>query len=179
MQPFHQHAIKAVVHTSVFVSLDREASERGEPTAHGLLKFVKSCKFIACAYLLADVLPHLGRLSLIFQKQTVDLTLVQPCLKATVDVISLYKDTAGPQLSKVDHVIMSELKEFAIRATDAMKQDFKANVQSKYIQAVLDGLSDRFPNTSELVSFTHKSFHLKKSWPNMVRGSSKSSTSHM
>ena len=147
--------------------------------AHGLLNFVKSCKFIACAYLLADVLPHLGRLSLIFQKQNVDLTLVRPYLKATVDAISLYKDTPGPQLSKVDHVIMSELKEFAIRATDAMKQDFKANVQSKYIQAVLDGLSDRFPNMSELVSFTHKSFHLKKSWPNMVRGSSKSSTSHM
>lgn len=152
----HQHAIKAVVRTlpSLFVSLDREASEKGEPTAHGLLKFVKSYKFIACAYLLADVLPHLGRLSLIFQKQNVDLTLVQPCLKATVDAISLYKDTPGPQLSKVDHVITSELKEFDIRVTDAMKQDFKANVQSKYSQAVLDGLSDRFPNMTELEAFS-------------------------
>ena len=82
------------------------------------------------------------------------MTLVQPCLKATVDVISLYKDTPGPQLSKVDHVIMSELKEFDIRATDAMKQDFKANVQSKHIQALLDGLSDRFPNMSELEAFS-------------------------
>jgi len=99
----HQQAIKAVVRTlpSLFVSLDREASERGEPMAHGLLNFVKSYKFIACAYLLADVLPHLGRLSLIFQKQNVDLTLVRPYLKATVDAISLYKDTPGPQLSKV------------------------------------------------------------------------------
>ena len=48
----------------------------------------------------------------------------------------------------------SELKEFDIRVTDAMKQDFKANVQSKYIQAVLDGLSDRFPNMSELEAFS-------------------------
>ena len=35
-------AIKAVIPTypSILVSLDREASERGEPTAHGLLKFM-------------------------------------------------------------------------------------------------------------------------------------------
>ena len=51
-------------------------------------------------------------------------------------------------------MITSELEEFDIRATDAMKQDFKANVQSKYIQALLDGLSDRFPNMSELEAFS-------------------------
>ena len=38
----HDLAIKAVIRTypSILVSLDREASERGEPTAHGLLKFM-------------------------------------------------------------------------------------------------------------------------------------------
>ena len=40
----HENAIKAVVRTlpSLLVSLDREASESGEPTALGLYKFMKS-----------------------------------------------------------------------------------------------------------------------------------------
>ena len=74
----HDMAIKAVVRilSSLLISLDREASENSEPTAHGLLKFIKCYKFIACAYLLSDVLPHLSRLSRIFRKQDVDLSLV-------------------------------------------------------------------------------------------------------
>ena len=74
----HDMAIKALIRTlpSLFISLDREASENNEPTAHGLLKFMKTYKFVACAYLLSDVLPHLSRLSKIFHKQNVDLSLV-------------------------------------------------------------------------------------------------------
>ena len=83
----HDMAIKAVLCTlpSLFVSLDREASENEEPTAHGLLKFIKGYKFVACAYLLSDVSPHLSRLR--YFRNSVDLPLVQPCLKTTVDSI--------------------------------------------------------------------------------------------
>ena len=84
----HDMAIKAVLRTlpSLLMSLDREASGN-EPTAHGLLKFMKGYKFVACAYLLSDVLPHLSRLSKILQKQNVDFSLVQRCLKTTVNSI--------------------------------------------------------------------------------------------
>ena len=60
----HDNAIKAVIRClpSLLVSLDREASENGEPTAHGLFKFMKCYKFVASLYLLSDVLPHLSRL---------------------------------------------------------------------------------------------------------------------
>lgn len=152
----HLNGIKAVIRTllSLFVSLDREASERSEPTAQGLLKFIKSYEFIACAYLLADVLPHINRLSLTFLRQSVDLTLIQPCLQATIDSIKQYRDTPGPYLDTVDRVITSDLKDFDIRLTDAMKQDFKANVRSKYIQAIVDGLQARFPDVAELEAFS-------------------------
>ena len=83
----HDMAIEAIIRTlpSLLVSLDCEASENSEPTAHGLLKFIKCYNFVACAYLLSDVLPHLSRLSRIFQKQDVDFSLVQPCLKTAID----------------------------------------------------------------------------------------------
>lgn len=86
-----------MIHTlpSIFVSLDCEASENSEPTAHGLLNFMKSYKFVACAYLLSDILPPLSQLSLIFQKQNIDFSLVQPCLKTTIDSIKQYETTPG------------------------------------------------------------------------------------
>ena len=76
----HNNAIKALIRrlNSVLVSLDREASEKSEPTAHGLYKFMKSYKLVATPYLLSDILPHLSRLSKIFQKVNVDLSLIQP-----------------------------------------------------------------------------------------------------
>ena len=89
---------------SLLVSLDRESSENGEPTAVGLYKFMKSYKFVASVYLLSDILPHLGRLSCIFQKENVDLSLIQPYLKSTIDAIKKYEDDPGPNLSKLDEV---------------------------------------------------------------------------
>ena len=74
----HDNAIKAVIRSlpALLVSLDREASENVEPTAHGLFKFMKCYKFVATAHLLSDILPHLSRLSRIFQKEDIDLSLI-------------------------------------------------------------------------------------------------------
>ena len=117
----HDVAIKAVIHTYpvILISLDGEASERGEPTAHGLLKFMKCYKFLACAYLLSDVLHHLSR---IFQKQNIDLSLIQPCLRNVIDCIKQYRDTFRTNLSKLDAVISSELESFTITLTEKEKR---------------------------------------------------------
>ena len=135
----HDMAIKAVIHTlsSILVSLDRETSENSDPTAHGLLNFMKSYKFVACTYLLSDILPHLSRLSCIFQKQHIDLSLVQPCLKTTIDSIKQYETTPGPNLRKLDEVLSSDLKDFDITPTDVQKTEFRSSIQVKYIQAVI------------------------------------------
>ena len=61
----HENAIKAMIRSlpSLLASLEREACENGEPTPHGLYKFMKSYKFVACANVLSDVLPDISRLS--------------------------------------------------------------------------------------------------------------------
>ena len=89
----HSNAIKALIRSlpSILVSLDKEASENGEPTANGLYKFISCYKFLSTAYLLFDVLPHLSRLSRILQKENVDLLLIQPCLQTTIDTFNKYK----------------------------------------------------------------------------------------
>ena len=85
----HEHAIKAVIRIlpSLITSLEREASERDEPTAVGLVRVVKTYYFIASCYLLSLVLPHINRLSLLFQAKSVDLALLRPTLSATTEAI--------------------------------------------------------------------------------------------
>ena len=152
----HENAIKAVVRSlpSLLVSLDREASENGEPTALGLYKFMKSYKFVASVYLLSDILPHLGCLSRIFQKENVNLSLIQPCLKSTIDAIKKYEDDPGPNLSKLDEVLVTELKDFQIEATSQQKHFFKNQIQDAYIKALTEQLQDRFPNVELLDAFS-------------------------
>ena len=111
----HDNAIKALIRTlpSILVSLDREASENGEATAHGLLNFMKCYKFVACTYLLSDVLPHL-----------------QPCLKTTIDAIEQYKDSPGPNLRRLDDVLATDLKDFQIVPSDIQKEQFESTLQT-------------------------------------------------
>ena len=114
----HDMAIKAVIHTlPSLISLDREASEN-KPTAHRLLKFMKGYHFVACAYLLSDVLPHLSHLFWIFQKHC--RSLVLPCLKTAIDSIKQYETSEG-----LDQVLIADLKDFNITPTNAQKQEFK------------------------------------------------------
>lgn len=102
----------------------------------------------AFAYLLHDVLPHLSHLSQIFQKKDVDLTLIQPYLKTTIDVIKEYKERPGPALSKVNEVLTTELKDFGIAPTPAEKETFKSMQSSSGVclSIIVDELSNRFPN---------------------------------
>ena len=106
-----------------------------------MLKFAKTYNFVACTLLLADILPHLNRLSLLFQNQCVDLTLIQPCIEATKESIQQYRDNPGPHMTTIESVISaSDLKEFNIPITELAKEQFKTQVQDKYIEAVVDGL---------------------------------------
>ena len=78
--------------------------------------------------LLSDVLPHLSRLSRTFQKENVDLCHIQPCLKTTMVAIKQYLHNPGPNLSKVDHALATDLEVFQIVATYAQKEAFKSSV---------------------------------------------------
>ena len=93
----HNSACQALRSTlpSVLVSLSREASERGEPVAAGLLNMITQFKFIATLLLLCDILPHLNRLSCMFQSADLDLSLIQPQILATLEKLRQLRDTPG------------------------------------------------------------------------------------
>ena len=53
---------------SVLSSIEREASERSDAQAKGLVAFIKTHKFVASVYMQSDLVPHLASLSRAFQK---------------------------------------------------------------------------------------------------------------
>ena len=73
-------AIGSILRTlpSIIVSLERDGTERSEPTPVGLAKFVKTYYFVACCHFLHQILPHISHLSLIFQREDIDLSLIRP-----------------------------------------------------------------------------------------------------
>ena len=52
---------------AVIVSLQREGSERADPKAIGLSRLVEDWRFVACLYVMLDILPQLSILSKCFQ----------------------------------------------------------------------------------------------------------------
>ena len=146
-------AIAAIIRTlpALIASLEREATERSEPTALGLAKFVKTHYFVACCYLLHRILPHISRLSLLFQCEDIDLSLIQPALEAAIASI---EDVRTSDLHEVHDAIANELKEYTITVTDTNKQHFRERVQHKFVDAVIDQLRQRLPDCEELSAFT-------------------------
>ena len=57
--------------TAVLDALAEEVGNRKCPTAKGLYSFLATYRFISTLHLQADVLPHLARLSKLFQKDDV------------------------------------------------------------------------------------------------------------
>ena len=77
----------------------------------------------------------ISALSCIFQKD-VDLSLIQPFLKTTINSIKeiyIIIHSPGPNLSKTDRVLVTDLKRFQIVATDTQKKLSRVYIQATSI----------------------------------------------
>ena len=148
----HNSACQALRSTlpSVLVSLSREASERGEPVAAGLLNMITQLKFIATLLLLCDILPHLNRLSCMFQSADLDLSLIQPQILATLEKLRHLRDTPGDYLKS----LYSTLKDWNINMSEAALISFKCNIQKVYVDALLENITNRFPDAGIISAYS-------------------------
>lgn len=96
----HDNAIQAIRRClkSLLASLEYEVEENADLTALGLVKSIKSYLFIACVYLLSDILPQLSNLSLVFQQMNIDFSMIRPIVFATITSLQSFKTTPGYHL---------------------------------------------------------------------------------
>lgn len=74
--------------------LEREVSEKRDTVARGFIKSVKAYEFFATRDLLSDVLHHLSVLRLVFQKEDVNLSIVQPQVATTISSLKSFSETS-------------------------------------------------------------------------------------
>ena len=150
----HHAAVEALRRSlvSVLHSLDREGSERGEPTASGLLGFIRTYFFVASLSLFADVLPHLSKLFRTMQNSTFDFSIFQPVIDSCICSIECQQVTPGRYLSAVDD-LLTKLSEAGhrIRVTD---EAFENQVRKPYLTTLITNLHSRFPAVDLITAFS-------------------------
>ena len=72
-------------------------------------------------------------------------------MDATIAAVSLYK---YDDLKEVDITLSSDLKDYNIHTSDAMKDDFRKQIQEKYVTALVTQLTSRLPDVVELEAFS-------------------------
>ena len=131
----HDNAVQTLRRTlpAVLTALEREASEKEEPVAIGLVKVMKHYEFVSCLYLMCEVLPHLSHLSRLFQAEYIQLSMVWPSLNACIKSLTAYKDfTKAADVVATDSAIADELEQFDLAVSPERKEGTFANPFSTY-----------------------------------------------
>ena len=115
-----------------------------------IAKFVKTYYFVACHFL-HQILPHISHLSLIFQREDVDMSLIRPGLQFTLHRISELCD--ADFTGEVDKFIHHELKDHTIKVSSTDRTSFTEMMQTKLVDAVIQQLEHYFPECDEIDAF--------------------------
>ncbi|XP_041377598.1 zinc finger protein 862-like [Gigantopelta aegis] len=154
----HEAAVKALLLClkSVYTSLDREASERHDCQAEGLLHFTTKYNFLATLCFLGDVLPPLTILSRVFQRTELDFACMKSHLQGTAAAIRCKLDACPGKLlksirEKMDELIPIQDKLSAV--TDKQEELFTKQIFYPLLAAILEQLEQRFPDSDFLEHF--------------------------
>jgi hypothetical protein len=139
--------------TSFFVYFENVVEQEGDATAIGIHRAITTYSFLALTHFLDDVLSILSKLSLNFQRQNLDISLVQPKVTAAFDVIKNTKVHDGPNLSQFKNDYDNGV--YALyNAKDCVSQRSSFDVaRQNYLSKLESNLIDRFIHSSILNSF--------------------------
>ena len=101
-----------------------------------------------------DILQHLANLLGVFQRKSIDFSLVQPLLVCTKAAIEGLKTTPGTQFqhlySDLESLVQHEFKPF----TTAKRDQFMREVHDPYLSSIINHLETRFPDILLLESLS-------------------------
>ena len=134
----HDQAISAIRRTlsSIITTLEKEVTEDDDPVARGLIQSIKSHYFVSTVYLLSDVLPHLSTLSLVFQTENIDFSIVKPQVAATIGALKHLRENPGPHLRQLDGTLQSLSTDFGLVTSSTLKLQFQENIRKRYIDKI-------------------------------------------
>ncbi|KAK0137821.1 Zinc finger protein 862 [Merluccius polli] len=161
--------------SAVLNVLAEEVEVRKCAAAKGLYSFLATYRFIAALHLQADVLPHLSRLSKIFQKEDLNFLAIKEQVPVTLAIIGHIKDAGdqqapGSHLSRLNQSLddPAGLGQFSISVEqergrrgqpeggdrEHFWRRFRSEVMDPYLNGLIRGLEERFPNLEVFGSFS-------------------------
>ncbi|CAG2201590.1 unnamed protein product [Mytilus edulis] len=94
--------------------------------------------------LLADVLPHICSLSLVFQKRDVHLGNIRTSVEKTVNLLTTRKTQNGPWLQKEEHLRST------CNITDPTPVDFDTKVRECFLNGLIENITVRFKDADTI-----------------------------
>ena len=159
-------ALEALYRTWSFLLAYFESHDDAKAKAAGFEKILKKYKFIASTSLMMDVMPILTYLSLVFQKQHLDLSVVQPAVSSAVSQITVMMTSDRKHLKEITSQLPLEAEAKTLRCevtfqgrsmkvTGQQVKHFR-NIKTKCLENTLSNLELRFPSdASNIVSCLH------------------------
>ena len=143
---------------ALILTFEQIYSENGDAEAYGLAKIMCTYKFVACLYMLCDVLHLVAQLHGSLQSKEVDLASVPVMLDSTVDRLKELKESPASSTWFKDHEAVfldpQQLGDRNLVVTEAAKQDFLKKVYRPYIQSVIDHISSRLKSSDVFSAFS-------------------------
>ena len=136
-----EKAVEVVYRTypALVVALEHEATSN--PAAKGLYQQVSQYSFIAITHMLMDILPFLGKLSKVFQNESIDFSKIQPVVDSTCEALEDLIECEGAFVGKLCFFIESENDE--VRYKQPVSESTKA-VITEEIALNIDGFEGNF-----------------------------------
>ena len=100
-----------------------------------------------------DILTSLGKLSLTFQKTSIDLALVQPRVQTTISFLNSLKSNDGPVMKQLSKALNEDLTVYNLHADKQKEEKFKREVAHRYIDNLVIHFKDCFPDVELLEAF--------------------------
>ena len=112
--------------------------------AQGLEGLLGSELVVRSLVLLGDILPHLTTLSLVFQKNAVDLSVIEPLTKKTCTSLSEKKRKCGAWGKQLEN------HKFRINKMNCSEVEFERKIKLPLIDALITNIQTRFANAEIL-----------------------------
>ena len=155
-------ALETVYRTldALLTYLAQAAIAHKDAKALGLKKKIMTKKFLALTYILMDIIPHVTKLSLFFQKDDLDIALVKvniaECLRSLGELKEKpgnFESEFGQHISLLD--VENETKTvYKGEHEIASCQDLHVSAaKRKFLEKLISNLNERFPSSDVLSAF--------------------------
>ena len=149
----HNRSVKAMMCSMrpLIDTLEHIHEDTGEPEALGMLRTMKTYKFVATLMMLSDILPVLTCLSRALQTKTADFTLVASQLTYVQHSLQQMECPNDQEYHSIVHDTVSDLA-ICIVDMKTAKENFNKNVLQPYLEEVSRQISCRIKDTLSLLT---------------------------